>query len=205
MTPHELAALPPAGLADVFRNGLKQKDLSLVEDAFTQLETRFRRMSVNSQGSREFLDQFLNLAACPEVRAVRTRDPFLRIIERMEYLLEVAGDLARAITEEVFLRQVVDSRERGRDIVSALLASEASPPTLGELAAQLETTPQNLSPVIRAFKAQGIVEGSNHGRNVYLKLTQIGSALFTEKKRRIEVTTMFGTKPNITKRALTAA
>lgn len=182
MTPHQLAALPPSELAKVFRQALEAKNLSLTEDVFTQLEARFRRMSANTRGSGEFLDQFLDLANCPEVRAVRTKDPFLRVIERMEYLLEAAGDLSRAVTEEVFLRQVVESRERGREIVDALLAAAASQPTLGELAVRLETTPQNLSPVIRAFKAQGIVESSSYGRNVYLKLTPAGCALFQEEK-----------------------
>src|ERR1022692_4502951 len=113
MNPHELARLAAEELSSFFCNSLIQKDVADLRDAFTEIEARFLRVSADVSGCRQFLDAYLLLSGRPEVRAYHIRDPLARCVDRVEYLLDLAGGRARTVTGEAVLRQIVDSRERG--------------------------------------------------------------------------------------------
>jgi len=139
-------------------------------DAFAQIESRFHR-------TRQFLDDFLPLGGRPEVRSLHVSDLLARCVTRLEHLLELAGDSARTVTEDAILRQIVESRERGFDFILTLASAPEHGLTAGDLAERLGITPQNLSPLITTFHAQGIVNRSKQGKNAFLTLTPAGRAL----------------------------
>lgn len=170
MTPHDLAAIDPPGLSDFLCAALERQDVDSAKDALAQIESRFHR-------GQRFLDDFLPLAGRAEVRALHLDDPLAQCVARLEHLLELAGDSARVVTEDAILRQIVDSRERGGDLIQALAAAPEQGLTAGELAQRLGITPQNLSPLIAVFHAQGIVNRSRQGKKAFITLTPEGRAL----------------------------
>lgn len=182
MDPHELRILSAAELSSLFCTALAQKTVTLANDVFTQLESRFHRLSSTAEGSQEFLEGFLVLAGGPEMRSFHISDPLTKCVARLEYLLDMAGERARAITSESSLRQIVASRERGFDLIRALSSAPEHGFTAGQLAARLRITPQNLSPLIRAFHAHGIVDRTQKGKNTFLKLTTDGRRLLASSQ-----------------------
>lgn len=177
MNPHELAAMPGAELASHFRYALAQKNQTLVSDAFAQLEWRFQRLTATIEGSQEFLDQFFALRSSPEVRRLHIDDPLVRCAARLEYLLEIAGERARLVTEEAILCQVVESRARGFEIIKVLAAAPEEGWTAGKLAKRLRISRSNLSPLIATFYGYGIIDRRKQGKHVFLTLTVQGHAL----------------------------
>ena len=120
MNPYEVVRLTPEGLSSFFCTSLIQKNVADVHDAFMEIESRFLRVSTDVSGNREFLTAYLPLSGLPEVRAFHIRDPLVECVARMEYLLDLAGDRARAVTGEAVLRQIVESRKRGLDLIRNL-------------------------------------------------------------------------------------
>jgi DNA-binding MarR family transcriptional regulator len=184
MNPHELAAMPAAELASHFRHALAQENRTLVSDAFTQLEWRFQRLTATIEGSQEFLDQFFTLGASAEVRRVHVADPLVRCAARLEYLLELAGERARTVTEATILRQIVESRARGYDMIEALAAAPEAGLTAGKLAKHLRISRSNLSPLIGTFYGYGIIDRKKHGKHVFLTLTPQGRGLLKSRGKK---------------------
>jgi hypothetical protein len=177
MDPHKLANLPAEELSSFFRDSLAKKKVTDVRDAFTQLESRFLRVAVDLPGSRKFLNSYLPLSGCPEVRPFHITDPLAECVARMEYLLELAGERAREISEEGLLRQIVGSRKRGFDLVRKLATAPEEGFTLDDLAAKMETSSQNLSPLITDFHASGVIHREKQGKSVFITLTPQGRSL----------------------------
>jgi DNA-binding MarR family transcriptional regulator len=177
MNPHQLEALSAGELSAEFRSALSARNVPRALDAFTQLESRFQRLTATIEGSQKFLDQFLLLGGSPEVRALHMDDACARCANRMEYLLELAGEHARSQTIETTLRQIVATRERGHDLLKALSLAPKQGLTAGQLAQKLRVKPSNLSPLIGKFSVHGIIDRSEQGKHSFLKLTPQGRAL----------------------------
>ena len=182
MNPHDLAGLSPEAISDVFRKSINENELQTAQDAFSELESRFDQLCGSKEGSRQFLNDYLPLTGSPEVRALHIPDPLARCAAKLEHLLELAGMRARAVDEEAILRQIVDSRERGQDLLNALAAASAQGLQAGELASRLKISPQNLSPILSAFHAHGLLDRTRRGRHVYVTLTRRGRSLASEPK-----------------------
>jgi hypothetical protein len=180
MSPHELTTLDPAHLSEVLCAALNGYSIDSARDAFLQIESRFQGLAKTAEGNREFLDAFLPLSGRPEVRSLHLEDALAQCVARLEYLLELAGEGAGAVTDEAILRQIVDSRERGFDLLHALASAPEHGLAAGDLAERLGITPQNLSPLITMFHAQGIVNRSKQGKNAFITLTEAGRALVTD-------------------------
>jgi DNA-binding MarR family transcriptional regulator len=177
MNPYEVVRLAPEELSSFFCSSLIQKDVADLHDAFAELESRFLRVSTDVGGSREFLTAYLPLSGLPEVRAFHIRDPLVECVARMEYLLDLAGDRARAITGEAVLRQIVESRERGFDLIRKLAEAPDEGITAGDLANAMRISPQNLSPLLTDFHASGVIHREKRGKSVFVTLTPEGRAL----------------------------
>jgi DNA-binding transcriptional ArsR family regulator len=174
--------MPAAELASHFRHALAQKDLTLISDTFAQLEWRFLRLTATVEGSQEFLDQFFALGASPEVRRLHIDDSRVRCAARLEYFLELAGERARAVTEESLLRQVVESRARGFELIKALATAPQEGLPAGILAKRLRISRSNLSPLIGTFYGYGIIDRRKQGKHVFLSLTLYGRALLGRRE-----------------------
>jgi len=177
MSPHDLARLAPEDLSNFFFNSLVKKEVADLHDAFVELESRFLRVSNDIRGCRDFLDAYLLLSGRPEVRAFHIRDPLVECVARMEYLLELAGARARAVTSEAVLRQIVESRERGFDLIRKLAEAPDEGITAGDLANAMRISPQNLSPLLTDFHASGVIHREKRGKSVFVTLTPEGRAL----------------------------
>jgi len=208
MNPDQLARLSALELSERLRKSLREKDLAAARDAFVQIQSRFDRLCGTTEGSRRFLDDFLPLVGKAEVRALHVGDAPTQLVARLEHLLELAGIRARAVTEEAVLRQVVDSRDRGLDLLKALAAAPQQGFRASELAGQLRITPQNLSPLLSAFHAHGLVDRSKRGRHVYVALTRQGRALLPEAEAQPaaqpDIEPRFLRKPMIARKAWAA-
>jgi DNA-binding transcriptional ArsR family regulator len=180
MSPHELARVSPHQLSEFLRKSLMDKDYSSAADAFTQIESRFEQGCSTMDGSRTFVDDFLPLADSPEIRALHVGEVPVRLAARLEHLLELAGTRARAVTDDAVLRQIVDARDRGMDLLKVLAAAPKYCLIAGELAKRLAITPQNLSPLLSAFHAHGLVDREKRSRNVFVTLMRQGRALLPE-------------------------
>lgn len=177
MNPHDLARLTAEELSSFFCNSLVKKDVADLHDAFMELESRFLRVSADVGGCRDFLDAHLPVSGRPEVRAVHISDPLVECVARMEYLLDLAGDRARDVSDPAVLRQLVESRKRGPDLIRKLATAPEEGLTLEQLAAKMETTSQNLSPLVMVFHASGVIYRQKRGKSVYITLTEKGRAL----------------------------
>jgi DNA-binding transcriptional ArsR family regulator len=109
-----------------------------------------------------------------------------RCVARFEYLMELAGERARMQTSEETLHQIVESRERGRELIEVLGSAPMQGMIASELATKLGISPANLSPLIRLFNIHGIIDKKQMGKNVFLRLTVQGQAL----RKTIESTDM---------------
>jgi hypothetical protein len=196
MDPHELAVLTSEKLSSFFSNSLIQKEVGDLHDAFTELESRFLRVAADVSGSRKFLDSYLLLSGRPEVRALHIRDPLAECVARMEYLLELAGERARDISGEAVLRQIVGARKRGFDLIRKLATAPEEGFTLDDLAARMETSPQNLSPLITDFHASGVIHREKRGKSVFITLAPQGRSLLgsAESAPQAYVENPFGMK-----------
>jgi len=177
MNPYEVVRLTPEGLSSFFCTSLIQKNVADVHDAFMEIESRFLRVSTDVSGSREFLTAYLPLSGLPEVRAFHIRDPLVECVARMEYLLDLAGDRARAVTGEAVLRQIVESRKRGLDLIRNLATVPEAGITAEDLAKAMGISAQNLSPLLMDFHASGVIYREKRGKSVYITLTPQGRAL----------------------------
>jgi hypothetical protein len=196
MDPHELAGLASEELSSFFCNSLAKKEVGDLHDAFTELESRFVRVATDVSGSRRFLDAYLPLSVRPEVRALHMRDPLAECVARMEYLLELAGERAREVSGEAVLRQIVGSRKRGFDLIRKLATAPEEGFTLDDLAARMETSPQNLSPLITDFHASGVIHREKQGKSVFITLTPQGRSLLGPSESALQafVENPFGMK-----------
>lgn len=174
MNPQDLTASSASRLCSYLRRALATKDVDAANDALMQVESRFRRMTVTVKGSEKFLDEFLDLGGSTEVRSLNVGDPFIRCAARLEYLLELAGEQARAHTQEATLRQIVTSRERGFDLIRALAAAPEEGLTASKLATRLRISRSNLSPLIGAFYVHGVINRVQRGKHVFIQLTPQG-------------------------------
>ncbi len=163
------------------------------------MESRFNGQCTTAEGGRQFVEQFLPAVDQPEIRALRLENPLAQIVDRLEYLLEIAGERARATTELSILHQILDSRERGADILRALAEAPNQGINAGDLAKRLKISPSNLSPLLATFHAHGIIDRVRRGRHLFNTLTSQGRALLphgeTAAPQPIEVEFMFTTKP----------
>jgi DNA-binding transcriptional ArsR family regulator len=182
MNPHELGMISAQRLCDHFRNAMRRKSVSDTLDAFAQLESRFQRLVATIEGSQKFLDDFLVLSRSSEVRSVHISDPQVRCAARLEYLLELAGQHAHAHTEEETLRQIVGSRERGMDLIQVLAHGPDEGMIAGDLAASLNISKSNLSPLLGAFDIHGIVSRTQQGKHVFVKLTPQARSILDLKR-----------------------
>jgi DNA-binding transcriptional ArsR family regulator len=186
MNPHEIAALSSTELSTHFRQALAQQNVALALDLFTQVESRFQSYSASKEGSQQFVDEFLALDGSSEVRALHIDNRLQRCVARFEYLMELAGERARMQTSEETLHQIVESRERGRELIEVLGSAPMQGMIASELATKLGISPANLSPLIRLFNIHGIIDKKQMGKNVFLRLTVQGQAL----RKTIESTDM---------------
>jgi DNA-binding transcriptional ArsR family regulator len=186
MNPHEIAALSSTELSTHFRQALAQQNVALALDLFTQVESRFQSYSASKEGSQQFVDEFLALDGSSEVRALHIDNRLQRCVARFEYLMELAGERARMQTSEETLHQIVESRERGRELIEVLGSAPMQGMIASELATKLGISPANLSPLIRLFNIHGIIDKKQMGKNVFLRLTAQGQAL----RKTIESTDM---------------
>jgi DNA-binding transcriptional ArsR family regulator len=186
MNPHEIAALSSTELSTHFRQALAQQNVALALDLFTQVESRFQSYSASKEGSQQFVDEFLALSGSGEVRTLHIDDRLEQCVARFEYLMELAGERARTQSSEETLHQIVESRERGRELIEVLGSAPMQGMIASELATKLGISPANLSPLIRLFNIHGIIDKKQMGKNVFLRLTVQGQAL----RKTIESTDM---------------
>jgi DNA-binding MarR family transcriptional regulator len=180
MNPHSLARLSSPDLCAFFSSSLEKRDHAGARDALAQIETRFHRLSLTHSGSRQFLGDFLDLAGRAEVRARHISDPLIECVARLEYLLELAGEHARSLSQEDVLRQIVSSRERGRELMGVLASAPGEGLTNKEIAARLEVSLQNLSPLLSSFHGHGLVDRVKRGSSIFNLLTPQARALFSQ-------------------------
>jgi hypothetical protein len=208
VSPHALLALAPADLGTALCNALTTQDLDSARDAFVQVESRFHSLCATPDGSQQFLDQFLPVTDQPEIRALRVADPLVQIVDRLEHLLDLAGERARVTTDAAILHQIVESRERGADLLRILATAPQQGLNAGDLAKRLEITPQNLSPLLATFHAHGIIERTKRGRHVFNTLTAHGGALLPPDEPNIppppRIDFMFTSQP-VTLQTMVAA
>jgi DNA-binding MarR family transcriptional regulator len=177
MNAHELARLSPSSLMDFVCNALENQDVRSVRDGFTQLQARFERKCTSTDGSRQFLEDFVQLAGRREFRKHHTSDPACRFVAQIEHLLDLANVRASSINKQEVLRQIIDSRERGWELINALSAGPKSGLTSADLAGRLNISPQNLTPLVTVFEAQGLVNRTRQGRFIFVTLTSHGHEL----------------------------
>ena len=194
----ELGALDAADLSSVFSDALAAQNRTLASDALAEIESRFRIATANAEASAQFVEQFLPLADQPSVRAQRPDNPLARSAERLELILELAGEKARRISRRDLMIQIVDSRKRGRDLVRAL--EEAPPEGLNStaLASALSVTSANLSPLLAIFHGHGIVTRVKRGAHFYNTLTDEAREVFAPPEPvpvQVRVLFMFGEGP----------
>jgi DNA-binding MarR family transcriptional regulator len=182
MNPHELAVLSSQELSYNFRQALSRHDVALVLDIFTQVESRFQKYITSKEGSQKFVDEFLALCGSAEVKGLHVENQLQQCITRLEYLLELAGELARAQTSEETLLQIVESRERGPELIEVLGHAPMQGMIASELAEKLGISQPNLSPLIRLFSVEGIIDKRQIGKNVFLRLTGQGRGVLQRIK-----------------------
>ena len=179
MSPDDISRLTAPKLGALFCKALETKDIELAQDCILYIESRFLREGASITGSRQFVEDFLPVAGWKQVRALRQNDPLVRSVAQLEYLLELAGDHARTVSEEDILRQVVDSRERGRDVIEALADAPGAGYSTKDLAAKLGTSAPNLSPILSLLHAHGVLDRTKQGKHVFNTLTPRGRSLLT--------------------------
>jgi len=91
--------------------------------------------------------------------------------------MELAGERARMQSSEETLHQIVESRERGREMLQVLEEAPVQGFTASELAGRMKISPSNLSPLIRLFYVHGVIDRNKLGKNAFLQLTQEGRAV----------------------------
>ena len=202
MNPHELARLSDHELSDYLLKSLREKDFPASGDCLVQIQARFDRLCATTDGCRQFLGGFLPLAGSPEVRALHPTDKAVEAVARLEHLLELAGIRARRVNDEAVLRQIVDARERGMDLLRVLAAAPRGGLAAGELATRLKISAQNLSPLLSDFHAHGLVDRMRQGRNIYVTLTRQGRTLLPDAAPAQEVPMMFLNRPMTGRRDL---
>jgi DNA-binding MarR family transcriptional regulator len=95
----------------------------------------------------------------------------------LEYLLNLAYVRASALDAQAVLRQIVESRERGFDLIRKLATVPEAGITAGDLANAMRISPQNLSPLLTDFHASGVIHREKRGKSVFVTLTPEGRAL----------------------------
>jgi DNA-binding MarR family transcriptional regulator len=196
MNPHELAHASPQELSSLFHNSLIKKDENGLRDAFTELESRFLSAFASIDGSGQFVDAYLPLSGLPDVASFHIRDPLMRYVNRLEYLLDLAGERSRSVTTGDVMRQIVKSRKRGSDLIRELAGAPSEGIALEELRAKMAITAQNLSPLITDFHASGIIQREKCGKSVFVTLTPEGRSLLgaSESTPQVTVANPFGMK-----------
>ncbi len=186
MDPIELRSLDAAGFCRYLSESIDSQDISGTSGALAELESRFGGASSSAEASARFVEDYLPVTDQPCFRALRIENPLARYAERVEFLIEMAGDRSRQVSGRDLMIQMVDSRRRGRKIVAALVDAPPEGIKTDALAKQLGTTAPNLSPVLALFQAHGIVARGKRGTLVFNSLSQEARAVFAAPEPAIE-------------------
>jgi DNA-binding transcriptional ArsR family regulator len=193
MPPADILVAPYPELVAQAIQAIENRDLNSLQDLDAAFHYRFQvEAREGTEESRTKLIQaLLAILDSKPARQQPRPDEVLAVLVRWEQLDQLTATLREEYDLAGEARRLVDARKHGWNLLRRLAVGQVSGTSAGELAEQLEISPQQLSPLVAEFEALDLVDRHRSGGRTYIRLGLTGHALLEQPVAQLKWTVDF--------------
>ena len=172
---------------------IEKQDLNSLQDLDAAFHYRFQvEAREGTEESRTKLIQaLLAIFDSKPARQQPRPDEVRTVLVRWEHLDQLTAMFREEYDLAGEARRLIDARKHGWNLLRRLAAGQVSGTSAGELADQLEISPQQLSPLVAEFEALDLVDRHRSGGRTYIRLGLTGHALLEQPVAQFKWTVDF--------------